>query len=192
MLRSMERLSPVSFHMRGVGSLIFFFFVCVCHRFSKHLKAAGTIASGSVLRASTSEGPEENKEPSANLIIISHLFRELMWCLSCHAALSLSIFLFSSFPSHIPSPAPPPPPAIPIALSPSSFAPLCARDQPCTRGALMKIPFKAESDALKCHSPIRWLPVFFLPLTPNADNYPGQRTREQSCSSSGYSGVCSL
>ena len=64
-------------------------------------KEAWRIVSGLVLRVSTSEGPEENKELTANLIIISHLFRELMWCLRCQAALFRShsgLFLSSLIP----------------------------------------------------------------------------------------------
>lgn len=65
-------------------------------------KEAWRIASSWVLWVSTTEGPEENKEPTANLIIISHLFKELMWCLRCQTALFLSICShpFLAYPHH--------------------------------------------------------------------------------------------
>lgn len=90
-------------------------------------KEAWRIAGGLVLRASTSEGAEENKESTANLIIISHLFRELMWCLRCQAALFLShSALFLSSP-------------IPLRFSVSYTHPLLspcfvAKIGPCSRG----------------------------------------------------------
>lgn len=78
-------------------------------------KEAWRIASGFVLRASTSEGPEENKERTGNLIIISYLFRELMWCLRCQAVLFLSHSVLL-LPSLIP---------LPSSLSFSYSHPLC-------------------------------------------------------------------
>lgn len=94
-------------------------------------KEACTIASGLVLRTSTSEGPEENKELSANLIIISHLFRELMWCLRCHAALFLShsvLCLSSLMPLHF---------SVSLTLILFFLFALC-RGSALTRGAFMK------------------------------------------------------
>lgn len=91
-------------------------------------KDAWRIASGLVLRANTSEGPEENKEPTANLIIISHLFTELMWCLRCQTALFLShslLFLSSLIPLHS---------SLSIWLSSSPFSLLCAGISPYSRG----------------------------------------------------------
>lgn len=83
-----EILLLVGFHRTGV---VFFLslFMSVIISLSAW-KEAWTIAGGLVLRASTSGGPDENKARIANLIIISHLFRELMWCLRCQAVLFLS------------------------------------------------------------------------------------------------------
>lgn len=92
-------------------------------------------ASSLVLRVSTSEGPEENKEPTANLIIISHLFRELMWCLRCQAALSLSLsFILASFFPHLSISIP-----LPRSLtSILSFLFALCHGSALTLGALMK------------------------------------------------------
>lgn len=55
-------------------------------------------------RVSTGEGPKENKETTANLIIISHLFRKLMWSRRCQDALfslsfcSLPFLIYPSSP----------------------------------------------------------------------------------------------
>lgn len=133
-----EILLLVDFHITAV---VFFFLSLFMSAIisPSAWKEAWRIAGALGLRASTSEGPEENKERIANLIIISHLFRELMWCLRCQAVLFLSHSALL-LPSLIPHPS-----SLPLSLSfffsltlIASFLFALCRRSALTRGALMK------------------------------------------------------
>lgn len=117
------------------------------HQVGAFEKEVGGVASVTESRHRQAAG--ENKEPAANLIIISHLFTDLMCSLRCqdapfllrHSAPSLALIpLFFSLrrprlsPRHLPG------------IGPS------------LKGGLWWNPFRAKCGGLKCHFSIDYLP----------------------------------